>query len=122
MPILNVELVGEVESRLREGLAERLANAAGAALNSRPHGTWVKLHCLPADQYAENDGGPTEGALPVLVSLLQAEVPTGQILEQQVSALTAAVAECTGRPHENVHLIFEPSGVGRVAFGGKLVQ
>ncbi|MFT5286902.1 MAG: phenylpyruvate tautomerase PptA (4-oxalocrotonate tautomerase family) [Planctomycetota bacterium] len=121
MPILNVEVVGELASNLRVGLAERLANAAGGVLNSRPQGTWVKLSFLPAGQYAENEGGSMEGALPVFVSLLRAEVATGQALKEQVLELTEAIAICTGRPSENVHLIIEPAAAGRVAFGGTLI-
>ena len=120
MPILNVEIIGEIEPELRSDLASRLANSAGVALNSRPQGTWVKLHFLAVDQYAENEGGASNNALPVIVSLVQAEPPTGAALQSLITALTDAISDCIGRPRENVHIIVEPPAIGRIAFGGVL--
>ena len=119
MPILDVELVGPVPERVRSGLTRRIADAAGKALGSRPQGTWVKLRFLPAEADSENAGGP-EGAQPVLVSVLQAEPPRGDELSEQASRLTAAIAEACSRPHEKVHIVFEPPAAGRIAFGGRL--
>ena len=120
MPILDVELVGPVPERVRSGLARRIADGAGEALGSRPQGTWVKLRFLPVEAYAENAGGPPAGAQPVLVSVLQAEPPRGDELSEQASRLTAAIAEACSRPHENVHIVFEPPAAGRISFGGRL--
>jgi phenylpyruvate tautomerase PptA (4-oxalocrotonate tautomerase family) len=121
MPILDIRLIGPVPNEIRPGLAQRLAEAAGVALASRPKGTWVTLHLLDAEAYAENAGGPPAGAQPVLVSVLQAEPPQGQALAEQAARLAQAIAEACGRPVENVHLIFEPPARGRVAFGGRLL-
>ena len=120
MPILEVELVGEVAADVREGLAQRIADAAGAALDSRPQGTWVKLRRLPSGDYAENGGG-AEGVRPVFVRVLESQVPRGAPLVHRVAELTTAVAEATGRPRENVHVLYEPPAAGRVAFGGWLL-
>ena len=118
MPILNVEIVGEIEPELSSGLASRLADSAGVALNSRPQGTWVKLHFLAADQYSENEGGAPVGALPVIASLILAEPPIGEALQNLITVLTDAISNCVGRPRENVHIIVEPPAIGRIAFGG----
>ena len=120
MPILDVELVGPVPDHVREGLARRLADAAGEALGSRPQGTWVKVRFFEEHCYSENTGGPPEGAQPILVSVLEAEPPRGRELSEQASRLAEAIAEACGRPAENVHIIFEPPAAGRIAFGGKL--
>ncbi len=116
MPILDIEIVGELEET--PDLAQRLADAAGAALDSPPQGTWITLHLVAAEHYAEN-GGATEGP-PVIVRLLQAEPLTGNALETQLRALTTSIAELLHRPVENVHIIVEPPAAGRVSFGGSL--
>lgn len=120
MPILDVEFVGPVPDEVRSGLAQRIAEASGKALDSRPQGTWVKLRFLNKKDYGENAGGPPEGAWPVLVSVLQAEVPQRSQLSEQALRLATAIAEICGRPIENVHILFEPPATGRIAFGGKL--
>lgn len=119
MPILEIRLIGEVTEDVRTGLAQRIADAAGAALDSRPQGTWVTLQFVDADAYGENQGGPP-GARPVIVSVLQADLPDAAALGEQVARLTDAIAKVCERPAENVHLIFEPRARGRIAFGGKL--
>jgi phenylpyruvate tautomerase PptA (4-oxalocrotonate tautomerase family) len=120
MPILHVEVVGPLADDVARGLAQRIADAAGRALDSRPQGTWVKLHLLDEQAYAENAGGPPRGAQPVIVSVLQADLPPQSTLAQQASRLTEAIAGACRRPAENVHVIFEPPAAGRIAFGGKL--
>ena len=121
MPILNVEVVGPMTDARRMNLAQRLAESAGRVLGSRPHDTWVKVTFLAEDAYAENGGGPPDASYPVLVSLLQAQPLSGQMLSEQVFDLTRAVADACGRPPERVHIIVEPAGRGRVAFGGRLM-
>lgn len=120
MPILDVEVVGPVPDDVRSGLAQRIAEASGKVLDSRPQSTWVKLRFLDEKDYAENAGGPPEGVWPVLVSVLQAELTQRSQLSEQASRLAVAIAEACGRPIENVHIIFEPPAAGRIAFGGKL--
>jgi phenylpyruvate tautomerase PptA (4-oxalocrotonate tautomerase family) len=120
MPILNVELVGEVPDSVRRGLARRIADAAGEVLGSRPQGTWVTLRFLGQDAYAENAGGPPPGARPVLVSVVQAEPPSGGALAVQASRLVEAIALACSRPLANVHILFQPAAAGRIAFGGRL--
>jgi len=125
MPILNLQLVGD-QHDYPDDLASRVAQAAGSVLQSRPHGTWVSLAFIPANHYAENTS--TEGrdanpvSKPLIVSLLEADPPAGHNLQQQVSALTQAIAEAANHPAENVHIIVEPAGRGRIAFGGTLVD
>lgn len=43
------------------------------------------------------------------------------ILASEAAALASAIAQVTGRAVEHVHLIYEPPGRGRVAFGGELL-
>jgi len=118
MPILDVQVVGDVAESIRAQLARRIADAAADVLNSRPQGTWVKVQVLPERDYAENAGGPEPGVRPVFVAVQLREPPAGLALQAQVTALTAAIAEACGRPPENVHLQYHPPAPGRVFFGG----
>lgn len=122
MPILHVEIVGDLPEDVRRGLARRLADAAGDVLHSRSQGTWVQVRFVPRDAYAENGGDPETPVLPVLVRVLKREVPAFDALEAEIDDLTKAIAVVCGRSAENVHLIYEPPGAGRVAFGGQLVE
>lgn len=117
MPLLEIEIVGEPERE--EGLAQRLADAAASVFGSAPQGTWVRLRALPLDWYAENGG--SEGVLPVFVHVIERVAPEKSALEERVAKLAAVVAQATGRPSDNVHVIYEPPGAGRVAFGGRIV-
>ncbi len=116
MPILRVEIIGEVHESIRPGLAQRIADRAGACLESRPQGTWVRVTYLPVDQYAEN--GAVDQYQPVFVSLLQADVPVGDARAEQMVRLTQAIATACDRPAEHVHILIEPPAAGRIAFGG----
>jgi len=121
MPILDVEIVLLPGEMVSSGLAAEIADRCGQVFGSPPGNTWVKLHLMPRDRYAENDGGPPDGACPVFVSVLKARLPAPEALSVEVGRLTAAIAQATGRPAEHVHIIYLPGGAGRVAFGGALV-
>lgn len=119
MPILDLTIVGELDAGLREHAARRVADAAAVVFETGPGRCWARVRELDARDYAEN-GGPTE-ARPVFVSVLRADLPTPGPRAALASALAGGVAEALGRPAENVHVLFEPGGAGRVAFGGALV-
>jgi phenylpyruvate tautomerase PptA (4-oxalocrotonate tautomerase family) len=120
MPIVDVEVVGPVADGIRVGLAQRLADAIGAALGSPPQGTWVRVRFLEELAYAENGAGRPEDARPVFVSILLGELPDRDVLSQHALRLATAVAKACGRPSERVHIVFEPAALGRIAFGGRL--
>lgn len=119
MPIVDVELVGETD--VTTELSQRLADSIGTALTSRPGGTWVRVRELARDHYAEN-GGLADDVRPVFVTVLERIRPREEVLTERVTAVTAAVAEVTGRPAEHVHVLFEEGAAGRLAFGGRLVE
>ena len=118
MPILNVEIVGDVSPR--EELAQRIADAAGEALKSRPRGTWTKVNFIAPSLYAENSGQRSEDLQPVFVVVIQANPPQGDKLQEQITSLTEAISRATGRTAENIHIIIEAPASGRIAFGGTL--
>lgn len=119
MPILDVQIVAGSDEP--EGLARRIADAAAPLLApGRQGATWVRLHRLSAADYAE-DGGAPAGVLPVFCSVPLARLPDPAGRARLAAALTPVLAGACGRPAEHVHLLFEPDGAGRVAFGGRLV-
>jgi len=120
MPILNVEIVTKENESLNSTLAQEIADIAGEVLNSSPQGTWVKVRSIEPYQYAEN-GGAAFGTSPVIVSVIKGGLQDRAELESEVQELTARIASICDRRAENVHIIYEPPGAGRVAFGGKLV-
>jgi len=122
MPIVTVELVADPDRPLGHNFTQALADAVGRALNSPPGQTWVRLRTLQRNEYAENEALVDAGELPIFVTLLERQPPIGAELQAELTALTHAVAQVTGRPATCVHIEYAPAAVGRVSFGGKLVQ
>jgi phenylpyruvate tautomerase PptA (4-oxalocrotonate tautomerase family) len=121
MPIIDVEIVLRADEAIPDGLVSELADELGEILHSARQETWVKVHPFAADQYAENGGRP--GAVfPVFVMVMKSELPSFEEMQNEVARITDAVAKICGRPSENVHVIYQPEGKGRVAFGGKIVS
>ena len=120
MPILDVTLVLREGEVLPDELAHRLAHAAARALDSEPAGTWVRIHTLSSDQYAEGDGGPAADVSPVFVSVLKSRLPREEQMRETAGRLSDLIAEECNRPPENVHILFEPDAAGRVWFGGRI--
>lgn len=118
MPIIDVEMVCDLDETLSPDLARRLSDGLGAAL-SAPTGTlWVRLRVLDRTHYAENGQAAPD---PVFVTVLARLAPAAADLAAQIATITATVARVTDRPPAHVHVMFEASGSGRVAFGGDLV-
>jgi len=120
MPIVDVEIVLRPNETFRQEIVAQLAAELGEVFHSPQRGTWVKVRGLPADHYAENSG-MLEGVYPVFLTIIKSEVPLPDEIQKEVEKITDAVAQICGRPSENVHVIYQPEGKGRVAFGGKLI-
>ena len=121
MPILTVEIVAGESEEFAPNLAGAIADAAGEIFGSAPGRSWVRLHVLPAAQYAENGVPSTATPAPVFVAVLKAEPPAGDALAREVAQLASAIGVLCGRPSEAVHIFYEPAAAGRVAFGGQPV-
>ncbi len=122
MPVVTVEVVASPERALATGLARLLADAIGVALESPPGQTWVRVHTIPIDHYAENATTLDPDNLPVFVTLLARVPPNGAVLEREVALLTRAVAQAVARPPHCVHIEYAPAALGRLSFGGSLVR
>lgn len=120
MPILKVEIVESPGWSRPRNLARRVADAVAEALGATPQSVWVRVSAITADDYAENGGVPADAA-PVFVTIIEKEPPHGAALVAEVAALTNAVASACARTEGDIHLVYEPPGRDRVAFGGRLV-
>ena len=122
MPIVQIEVVirGNSERVGRETLQD-LADELGEYFQTDRAGTWVKVGYLPFEQYAENRAEPGGETKPTLVYVLKYRLPPQYQLAREAKDLARIVATRLQRPEENTHIIFEPDGLGRVAFGGELV-
>lgn len=122
MPVVTVEIVADGDDASRGNLAQALADAVGRALRSPPGQTWVRVRSLAHGAYAENETTVEPSRMPVFVTVLERQPPVATELEREISALTHAIAQVVGRTQACVHIEYAPAGVGRVSFGGKLVQ
>lgn len=122
MPIVDIELVCESEADFGAVSARALADALGQVFGSTPGRTWVRLRQLGSAAYAENNLAITRSELPAFVTILHARPPEGAALVAELDAVTIAVARCLAREPERVHVQYAPAGVGRQAFGGRLVD
>ena len=121
MPIVEIEIVLKPNEIIQGEIVEELAEQLGEIFGSPKGTTWVKVRGLTHDHYAENGGMP-DGVFPIFVSVLKSILPTSEEMQKEVEMITGAVAQIFGRPSGNVHIIYQPDGRGRVAFGGKLVS
>lgn len=119
MPILEVEVVGEITAPLRHGLAQRLAEAAAQVFETAPQQTWLKLRYLDAQDYAEN-AGAAPSPLPVFVRVLLRTALEVEERRRLARMLARVISELSARPVARVHILFDDPGQGRIAFGGEL--
>jgi hypothetical protein len=123
VPVIDVERVMPAGvPAAPDGLAQALADAAARVLCSAPGHTWVRLRVLDVQAYAENGVALAGDALPVFVTVLHAHLPVGEALQEQITALTRALAGVLGCADTCVHVQMAPAAAGRQAFGGTLVQ
>jgi phenylpyruvate tautomerase PptA (4-oxalocrotonate tautomerase family) len=122
MPTLDIEIVLRPGETLHPHLAAEIADRAGEILGTLKGATWVKLHPILSEHYAESGDGPNDNIAPVFVSILRSRLPEPEAMQAEVISLTEAIARICARPPENVHIIYEAAAAGRVAFGGKVVE
>ena len=120
MPILDIEVVGDYDPD--HGVALKIADRAAVVLGADVGQVWVKLRHVPRELYAENGRGDPCPDQPVFVRVTKGVLQDVEELRAEALQLTQAVAEAVGRPAENVHVVYEPSATGRIAFGGKLLD
>ncbi|MEX0289392.1 MAG: 4-oxalocrotonate tautomerase family protein [Flavobacteriaceae bacterium] len=121
MPILEIEYIATKGELIPGDLAQRIADAAESIFNS-PKGTiWIKLRQLEADGYAENGIPSTSTPRPVFAKVLKRKAGDESTLRGEAMALARCIAQQMDRDVENIHIIYEASAQGRIAFGGELL-
>jgi phenylpyruvate tautomerase PptA (4-oxalocrotonate tautomerase family) len=122
MPILDIEIVGPLAIGGNQPLAQALADAAGRVFAAPPGTTWVRVRTLSLDAYAENGAAIAPADAPVFVTVRKRRAPEGDELAAEIGALTGVIAGVLVRPASRVHVGYEASAAGRMAFGGKVVD
>ena len=121
MPIVDIEIVLTPDETIPPEMASELADQLGEIFGSSKNGTWVKVYGNDRIHYAEN-GGKEPGVHPVFVSILKARLPAAEEMQREIDAIIEAIAQICKRDPASVHVIYQPAGKGRVAFGGKIVE
>jgi phenylpyruvate tautomerase PptA (4-oxalocrotonate tautomerase family) len=120
MPILEVELVQSLRGDVPAGAVQILAERVGELLGAQPGHTWVKLRRLARADYAESGGPVPDELAPVFVTVLEAAPPAGEALAARTTALARTIGEVLERSASEVHVLYLPPALGRIAFGGRL--
>lgn len=121
MPIVDIEIVLRPDETIQHTMVSELADELGEIFHSPSKGTWVRVHGLPTDHYAEN-GGTAIVVYPIFVSIIKSMLPSADEMQKEAEKITGAVAQICNRPSVNVHVIYQPEARGRLAFGGQLVS
>jgi len=122
MPIIDVSPVVSASNRLRTDAAQILADSLARVFKAEDGQVWVRITEIHESGYAENGACVARNELPVFVQALHADCPDQESRSKEASAIAEAVAVNLRRQVALVHVIYAPSGRGRVAFGGKLVE
>ncbi len=123
MPIIRLKLVVQHDTeRLEKNTLQTLADDLGEYFDSEPSGTWVEAEYVPVEQYAENRLELSEDTKPTLVYVLRHDLPAEEEVAREAMDLARIVSERLQRPRRSTHIIYEPPGKGRIAFGGRLVR
>ena len=120
MPLVEIEIIGEMTVP-EPGLPSILADELGLLFGSATGGTWVRLRKLPKSHYAENGVVHPLGADAIFVKITHRKLPGIESLKVEARSISEIIAKACERRTEQVHVIYEPSGIGRIAFGGNLV-
>ena len=123
MPIVTVELIeDEQQQPVHAAAIKNLTDELGELFNSAPGGTWLKLRYLPRQHYAENETTLSRAIRPTFVEVLKRDADTSATdRATEAARIAEIVAQHFDRPIANTHIIYAPSGAGRVAFGGTLI-
>lgn len=123
MPIITIKLVtrDEVEYPNKQQV-QSLADELGDLFGSRRGGTWVKVEFISMDMYAENRAEIAPRVHPTFVEVLKSDLPSLDERKAEALQIAQVVAAGLRRPQENVHVLYLPPAMGRIAFGGKLLD
>ena len=120
MPIIQIQQISDSappNHQVIKDIADQLAN-----LWQLPKGkVWVSYQTIPVEQYAECGTELAETPRPIFVQVIRSKTPEESTLAKEVPTITDLVAQALQHPRERVHVLFDSSAAGRIAFGGKFV-
>lgn len=122
MPIVNIQIVGNSKDQYQSVSTQFVANELSKIFKSSLQGTWVKITSIPEYSYAENNPIKDNKEQPVFVRILKRTLPSTSLLREEALILAETIGRILNRPKHNVHVIYEPDALGRIAFGGVLVE
>ena len=123
MPIVRLKLVVQDDTeRLGKNTLQTLADELGIYFDSEPSGTWVEVEYLPVEQYVENQCELPADMRTTLVYVLKYDLPAEEEVAREAMDLARLVSKRLQRPRRNTHIFYEPPGMGRIAFGGRLAR
>jgi phenylpyruvate tautomerase PptA (4-oxalocrotonate tautomerase family) len=122
MPIVTIQIVCAERNEIPKERVQALADALGALFESRDGETWVRMSYLPQAHYAENGTARGPEIQPTFVEVIKGSLPAQEALAAEASRIAEVVAEQLSRPKANTHVLYQPAGIGRIAFGGNLVR
>ncbi len=124
MPIVDIELLqadgSQTSTTSASDLPQRIADGLGEVFGTQPAQTWVKVHYHDRTHYAENHSILPAEAKAAMVKVLKSEIPEPDALKEEARRVAETVASICNYPLENVHVLYEPQALGRIAFGGLL--
>lgn len=139
MPIVEIEVVASERDHWSADDSVRIANEFAAIFGAKPNATWVKMRRVSVADYAENNVDASQGTdidfpsnqkspanapsvFPVFVNVIKRDKDPVDVRRVESRRLAEVVSEILDRPLENTHIIYQPPGSGRVAFGGILLD
>ena len=121
MPIIDVTVVAPAEGALRQSFAREAADALGEFFEAAPGTVWVRVHVLPALQYAENITEQASTPRPAFVTVLQVAPASNEAMQEQAQMVCQAIAKLLAMPSDLVHVEYAPAANGRLFLGGHSV-
>ncbi|MBU1050747.1 hypothetical protein KKG90_12065 [Candidatus Bipolaricaulota bacterium] len=122
MPILDLEVIVAQNEDIDPGWAQQIADVAGSVFGTPPGRTWVRMRAMQQSHDAENATSRSENLHPIFVTVPKAQNPPIELLRVEALKLTQEIACITERQSENIHVLYLPPAVNRMAFGGIWVE
>jgi phenylpyruvate tautomerase PptA (4-oxalocrotonate tautomerase family) len=122
MPIIEFQIIGNLEISDKKDFRKELINGLANIFGSENKSVWCKFNFIPVENYIENDnsGLSIPLPLPIFLKILNYQNKSIEECKKEAIIISEFVSKVCNRPKENIHILYEPSAKGRIAFGGIL--